>query len=295
MMKIQVSGSLSAIRNLNRVNPRMQSNLESSFDFHVRSEYNVPSEKPSETLNVQLINQDETDSLFTSLRDVNVFTAVTIIDNGSTSHLPLVFGNNELTVRLLGVQSHCLLSDMKEMDSTRLFRLKDIRERSDLSEIVLRTSDVAIFNMNAIRRGDQVGNGQSNTTGLSIEEACLIAKFIGASDLITDVYFAGINLHDDPFDMMSTNLSNMLWYLSEGSQMRNIDSEIESEDNLVFSVVPDTLDHEIQFVQSCQTGRWWVKVPTDDGDMHMACTKDDYEQACENNITDRLAGALQLD
>jgi hypothetical protein len=183
---------------------------------------------------------------------------------------------------------------LNQVKEDKMIRLKDVRTRPDLSEIFFRTSDVAVFNLNAIRLSDQLGCENSQTTGMTIEEACLMAKYIGASDLLSKIYLAGIDTDEDPFGMKSRNIANLLWYMAEGFAMRNIDKPLESEENLRFSVIPDGFNIELDFIKSSQSGRWWVKVPTEDGQMYMACTKEDYDQACQNKLTDRLMKAFKI-
>jgi hypothetical protein len=220
--------------------------------------------------------------------------AISIVDNGSSDGITHFISDNRLTARILGVQQHCLNYDLSLIDDQKMVRLKDIRTQPDLSETILRTTEKVVFNLNAIRRSDQIGCIASNTTGLTIEEACLIAKYIGASDLITEVYFTGISIESDTYDMLSTNVANLLWYVAEGMGLRNVEFDLESNQNLHFTVLPEGHDLHLDFVKSNRTGRWWIKVPTEDGPMYMSCTKKDYDEACENNLTNRIAKAFKI-
>ena len=216
------------------------------------------------------------------------------MDNGSTSSLDLFLIDKQLKIRLLGVQKHCRVNALNEIKEENVIRLKDMRARPDLSEIVWRTTDIAIININSIRRSDQIGNLSSQTTGLTIEEACLNAKYIGASDLIKTIYITGFELKNDPYGMIESNIANLLWYIDEGLNMRNIELPLESEENLHFSIVPEDYDLELEFVKSGESGRWWVKVQSEEDDIYLPCTQNDYDQACQNIITDRVLKAVEI-
>ena len=291
-MMINVSGSLSVINNIGKAFEDLNPENLNSFQLNVNSSsQSFSHDSTSDTLDIGLINLDAAGEFYNQILESEEALAITLVDNGSSKNLDALLDHNLLTTRILGLQSHCTKSPLYE-DNEKVFRLKDIRLNPDISEIVLRTSDIAIFNLNAIRRGDQCGNLKSNTTGFTIEEACLISKFIGASELIRKVYFVGLNFNNDIHNMMTTNIANMLWYISEGVKLRSMDQDIADPDNLVFSVVADPIEKELQFVKSAESGRWWVKVPTEEGHMHMACSIKDYEMACNNEISDRISKAL---
>ncbi|MDG2448933.1 MAG: hypothetical protein P8M34_04830 [Saprospiraceae bacterium] len=293
-MMINVTGSLSVINKVGKTLEILSPIDHNALDL--RTSRDLPfigHQKDEPGLNISLINQDSSDDFYHALNDLSDSQAITLIENGSGKHILNLIHNKELIIRTLAIQNHCFNGELNDLSSERIFRLKDIKTSPDISEIVLRTSDIAVFNMNAIRRGDQNGYLRSNTTGLTIEEACQIAKFIGASDLIENVFFLGINLNNDPNDMMACNVANLLWYVSEGVKLRNMDQNISDPENLVFSVVSEPYDKELQFVKSAESGRWWVKVPTEEGHMHMACSKRDYEMACNNEISKRISLAIE--
>ncbi|MEE9372951.1 MAG: hypothetical protein V3V00_07845 [Saprospiraceae bacterium] len=292
---IDVFASLSVVHKLTEAFQNLENSNTAKINLNTLSTGGLLDENRDGLLAVGIINLDAVDQFLDAINGLQNSKAITIIDNGSTAKLKPLLENNTLITRVLGIQSHIYQGTLDALDPERIFRLKEIRENSDISEIVLRTSDVAIFNMNAIRKSDQCGSLRSNTTGITIEESCQIAKFIGASDLINEVYFIGLNQNNDAYDMMSINLANMLWYLSEGANLRKIDQYIADSENLVFSVMASPLDHELQFVNSSESGRWWVKVPTEESYMYMACSKRDYEMACNNEISLRIKKALETE
>lgn len=293
-MVINVSGSISAINKVRKSLKNLSPIVQNGLELHITSgKSSVDLTHSQNEINIGLINQDATDEFYQKLNGLSDSLAITLVDNGSGDSLPELITNSNLITRVLGLQIHCFKGVQIELSEDRIFRLNKIRTNPDISEIVLRTSDIAVFNMNAIRRADQCGNIKANTTGLTIEEACQIAKFIGASDLIDNIFFAGINVNDDLHEMMSINVANLIWYINEGATMRNLDRDISNTENLVFSVVAEPLEQELQFVKSTDSGRWWVKVPTEEGHMHMACSKRDYEKACNNEISDRISKALK--
>ncbi len=243
---------------------------------------------------IHLIGPEDVEELYYLLSGYASALEISILDNGSTGALQCFIRDNELNIRLLGAQSHCMISELANIPEEKITRLKDIRSRPDSSEIIWRTTELAVINLNVIRRGDQVGNLSAQTTGLTIEEACLNAKFIGASDLIKDIFIAGADYSSDPFEMIKSNVTNIRWYIEEGLNMRNIEPPIESEENLHFSLTPEGYKIDLLFVKSSQSGRWWVKVPMEDKGIYMACSKHDYDQACQNKLTARIMKAFGI-
>ena len=293
-MNTEIFSSPFVMKKLSDAYSALNASEPSGYSFHRMTDFSLPQQNNAmDEVRIQVVDLWDTTRFYEELNKLGEPLAIAIIDNGSSCNLNQLLENKTLITRGLGIQSHCYTGDLSALQNERIIRLKDVKLKSDLCEIVLRTSDVAVFNMNAIRRGDQVGNTQSNTTGLGIEEACLMAKYIGASDLINDIYFVGVDLNNDDYDMMRHNLTNMFWYLNEGLRLRNIDNCYDHTDNLVFSVVPENMDYELEFIKSTHSGRWWVKVPLEEGQMHMACTKEDYDLACQNQITERISKALK--
>jgi len=292
-MMINVIGSLSAVSRLSKEFESDSKGQFRNFSLQINNQVTLHTEESGNACSIVLVNQDQTDQLLKDMISMPEMKAITFIDNGSTSILSRMLSDTHHISRVLGLQGHCYAGDVDTLDKERVFRLKQLRDKIDLSEIVLRTSDVAVFNMNAIRRGDQCTYTKSNTTGLTIEEACHIAKYIGASQLVSEVYFVGLNFNDDSFGMMTTNLVNLLWYYAEGLKFRNIDTDVNNPDNLVFSIVAEEIDQELQFIQSTESGRWWLKVPTEEGEpLHMACSHKDYVDARNNEFSDRVLSAI---
>ena len=289
---INVSGSISAVNILGKEFELNATDQFKDFELNTVSRFDYNYDDDDSKVTINLINQENSDSFYQQIDQSDELLAITCIDNGSTQQLKSLLSNECLVTRVIGLQGHCYNGDLESLESDRVFRLSQMRRNIDLSEIVLRTSDVAVFNMNCIRRGDQCTYLKSNTTGFTIEEACLISKYIGASKLINKVYFTGLNFNQDDYGMMTTNLVNLLWYFAEGLKFRAMDSEIENPENLVFSVVAEEIEKELQFVKSSSSGRWWLKVPTEKGEMHMACSHRDYEDACNNEFSDRIMKAI---
>ena len=92
--------------------------------------------------------------------------------------------------------------------------------------------------------------------------------------------------------MVATNLANILWYFAEGLKLRNLDQNIDDIQNLIFSIYADEFDIELKFIKSVESGRWWLKIPTETGEMNMACSVEDYQMACENKFSKKIIKAM---
>lgn len=296
-MNIKVSGADKVLDRIQQVYQKL--NLKDGrdiFDF-IYSDSDFPifiNDEPDECCRIYLIPMDGVEQLYHSLSAHAGALTISILDNGNTEALRCFIADKRLISRLLGVQSHCRISQLNDISEENVIRLKEIRKTPDLSEIVWRTTDLAVIHLNAIRRADQVGNVSAHTTGLTIEEACLNAKYIGASDLIRDIFVTGFDLDSDPYDMIKCNLTNILWYVAEGLNMRNNELSLDNQENLHFSIVPEDCNVELEFVKNSESGRWWVKIPSEEDDMYLPCTKDDYDQACDNKLTERILKAVEM-
>jgi len=197
----------------------------------------------------------------------------------------------------VGIQTH--FPRPLDIADDRIVRLADVRYNHDQAEVLLRSTDIVYFDISAIRYSDNVGCSTSAPTGMTIEEACQIAKYIGASINLKGVIIASYDANEDPLGITAQNIALILYYLCEGHLLKLSECHHQKDDkNRAFStytVVPDQLDTEIVFTENTVSGRWWIKSTNEDGsDALIPCTKEDYELACNNIISDKLSKAFTL-
>ncbi len=192
----------------------------------------------------------------------------------------------------IGIQKH-YVGPLFDIDINKHIRLGEVRSNLQSAEVILRTADYVSINLNVLRCSDNLGNEESNTAGLSIEELCMIAKYAGASTQIKAISVLGFNHNRDIHHMMSKNIALIFWYFLDGVLLRK--QELTSE-NIVksYTVFTEDLENELLFTENSNTGRWWVRIHSDDANeiVEFACTKNDYELACKNEISERLMSLM---
>ena len=196
----------------------------------------------------------------------------------------------------VGTQSH-YKQDVDIADDN-VIRLTDVRYNHDRAEVLLRNTDIAYIDISAIRYSDNIGHNGSGPAGMTIEEACQIARYIGASMHLKGVIIGTYDENSDANGITAHNIALLTYYLTQGYQLRksesNVSSNKKSEFN-TYTVIPDELDNVLTFVENNVSGRWWLKLEDEDGKENLIpCSKEDYQKACCNIITDKIAEIFTL-
>lgn len=192
----------------------------------------------------------------------------------------------------IGLQRH-YTGPLFDIDSSRHIRLGTIKTDIQSAEVILRSADLVSIDLSVLRRADNLGSISSTTAGLSIEELCLIAKYAGASTHLKNIVIKGYNRDKDHYGMMAENVALVSWYLLEGYMIRQ--KELNSADTIKqYTVFTEDLEHQLLFSQNARTDRWWVSIHSDDAEqvVEFACSKNDYEAACQNRISERILSLL---
>ena len=191
----------------------------------------------------------------------------------------------------IGLQSHLIPLDW-DINSEKHVRLGRLKTEMSAAEVLLRNADYINIDLNVIRYADNPGP-KASTAGLTIEDVCMLAKYAGASTQLKAITISGYNQHQDVQEISARNVALITWYLIDGFRLRCRELEnVNSERS--FTIIPDDIDGELKFVENQNTGRWWVEVFSDSAEkeVRMACGKEDYEAACQNEISDRLTTIL---
>ncbi len=86
----------------------------------------------------------------------------------------------------------------------------------------------------------------------------------------------------------------MIWHFVEGFYQRKGDSTPKNETALKYTVNFEHTDHQIEFIKSKKSDRWWMKVPiltkkNKKLNRHqlVPCSYNDYLNACNEEIPER--------
>ena len=191
----------------------------------------------------------------------------------------------------IGFQSYFMHPHMLEtIDKLRFdcFRLGVVREDIEEMEPVIRDSHMMSFDISAIQNAQAPAN-IITPNGLNGEEACVLMQYAGMSWKTSTIGLYGYQAELDRNNMTATQIAQMIWYIIDGVQKGKkeaplTDSDRFKEFHIAFA------DIETNFLQSKNTGRWWMQMHNNDW---APCSYKDYLVASNNEIPERWLRALE--
>lgn len=194
----------------------------------------------------------------------------------------------------IGLQKH-LCPDNFTIKPHRHLRLGELRSNVEKSEVLLRHADCIVIDLNVLRFGDNLGCTACLPAGLMIEELCQIVKYAGASSHLKTIIINGFDQNQDDFGMMTQNIALLMYYILDGLAI-GLRERQQHEQLQRYTVLPDHSARELVFIEDQRSGRWWVELYSDgaEEEVKMACTREDYEDACNNLISERITNLLTL-
>lgn len=172
-------------------------------------------------------------------------------------------------------------------------RLGDLSGQITVTEPIIRNANMISFDMGAIRSSDATGNANSTPNGFYGEEACQIARYAGFNDKLSSIGFYEFNPAYDNNGQTATLLAQMIWYFIDGFYNRKKDFPLNPKSQyLIYKTSLKHDDHELVFVKSKKSDRWWMQVPYPTGGsmnerFHLVpCRYDDYKTAVAGEMPD---------
>ena len=191
----------------------------------------------------------------------------------------------------IGFQSYFVHPQMLEViDSLRFdcFRVGKVKENIEEMEPPMRNSHLLSFDIAAIQHAHAPANKLS-PNGFTGEEACTLMQYAGMSNNISSIGIYGYNTSLDTDALTAKQISHLLWYIMDGIHKGKQEALLENRDDF-FEFTMAFAEIETVFLQSKKTGRWWMQV--NDGH-YVACSKQDYLIACNNEIPERWLRAME--
>ncbi len=200
-------------------------------------------------------------------------------------------------ISLVGYQSYFI--DYKNIEILNRnyfehYRLGQVRSHFEDMEAVLRDADLVSFDLSAIRMCDAPGQEEPSPNGFYAEEASSLARYAGISDRNRSFAVYGYHPEFDNRQQTAKNIAQMIWYYLEGFHLRKHDFPVARlEDYTKYSVSIDEIDFPIVFYKSDKSQRWWLEVANLEKNEEkytkvvVACTDEDYQKACRNEIPER--------
>ncbi len=196
----------------------------------------------------------------------------------------------------LGYQTYFASQDsLRVMD--KLFfdvhRLGELSGQVAVAEPIIRNASMISFDMGAIRASDAPGNANATPNGFYGEEACQITRYAGFNDKLTSIGFYEFNPAFDNNGQTAMLLAQMIWYFFEGFYNRKRDFPLNPKSQyLIYKTSLKHEEHEVVFVKSKKSDRWWMQVPYPTGGslnerFHLVpCRYDDYKTAVSGEMPD---------
>ena len=221
------------------------------------------------------------------------------IETTSQSYLNKIFlhqPNYLFNYSNLGYQTYFTSQDSLRVMEKLYFdvhRLGELSGSVSGAEPVIRNASMISFDVSAIRSSDAMGNANAGPNGFYGEEACQLARYAGFNDKLTSIGFYEFNPAYDNNGQTATLLAQMIWYFFDGVYNRKKDFPLNPKSQyLIYKTSLKHEEHELVFVKSKKSGRWWMQVPYPTGGsrnerFHLVpCQYDDYKTAVSGEMPD---------
>lgn len=231
--------------------------------------------------------------------DMNELEENDSIETDSESYLNKIFlhqPNYLFNFSNLGYQTYFVNQDsLRVMD--KLFfdtqRLGEISGSVHLAEPNIRNASLISFDIGSIRSSDAVANMNAHPNGFYGEEACQLCRYAGYSDKLTSIGFYEFNPACDKNGQTAMLLSQMVWCFLDGFYNRKKDFPMNPKsDYIIYKTSLQENGHELTFVKSKKTDRWWIQVPypssgsKNERFLYVPCLYEDYQIAVSGDMPD---------
>ncbi len=225
--------------------------------------------------------------------------SVDSIETTSVSYLNKIFlhePNYLFNYSNLGYQTYFASEDSLRMMDKLYFdvhRLGEIVGNVAVAEPIIRNASMISFDIGAIRSADAVGNANASPNGFYGEEACQVARYAGFNDKLSSIGFYEFNPAYDNNGQTAMLIAQMIWYFIDGVYNRKRDFPFNPKSQyLIYKTSLKHDEHELVFVKSKKSDRWWMQVPYPAGGsknerFHLVpCRYDDYKTAVSGEMPD---------
>jgi arginase family enzyme len=222
----------------------------------------------------------------------------------SFNYLNSLFSNHKSTFsHYINIGYQTYLNDQQIINRflkrrSELIRIGDVRQAIYLTEPLFRDSDVALFDISAVRQSDAPGTVSPSPNGFYGEEICLLSRYAGISDKLRVFGLFDVNPEFDLRDQTTGLAAQIIWFFLEGFSQKQYETPVLNLSNsgrfIKYHVRITDLDDDLIFVKSNLTDRWWIELPAEkDQAFYVACSHEDYLKANRNEVPDRWVQAIE--
>ncbi len=180
----------------------------------------------------------------------------------------------------IGTQRHLVSETHLNVEGH--LRLSDLREDLSLAEPCIRDSDVMIFNCDSLSASEAGFLTGMSGSGLTVIEACQLFRYAGAAQSLRSAGIYGYTHELDDSGMLGNAIAQMIWYLLEGSTLRE---DPEKSHLTQYHVQSKDHEHALLFYKSELSGRWWIE---NKAGRKVPCSYQDYRKACEEDYSELI-------
>ncbi len=180
----------------------------------------------------------------------------------------------------IGTQRHLVSETHLNVEGH--LRLSDLKDDLYLAEPCIRDSDVMIFNCDSMSASEAGYITGMSGSGLTVIEACQLFRYAGAAQSLFSAGIYGYSPEADESGMMGNAIAQMIWYLLEGSTLRE---DPEKSPLTQYHVQSKDHEHALLFFKSELSGRWWIE---NKAGRKVACSYQDYRKACEEDYSELI-------
>jgi hypothetical protein len=199
--------------------------------------------------------------------------------------------NNLFNFTLLAQQSYYVPEPTEKKLNDLLFdtcRLGTLRNSIFNAEPAMRNSHLLSMDMSAIKKAEYPASPSHNPNGLYAEEACQLMRFAGLSCNLETLYIHNIGDHKNS-PISGELLAQCIWFFLQGREEKIYDIPDKNSDN--FTIYRNTISngaHEIVFLKSNHTERWWMEIPNPrtNNPFYVACTYNDFLKVSNDEMPD---------
>jgi formiminoglutamase len=221
------------------------------------------------------------------------------LETTSASYLNRIFlhePNYLFNFSNLGYQTYFASQDSLRVMEKLFFdvhRLGEISGQVNIAEPIIRNANMVSFDIGAVRSSDAPGNTNATPNGFYGEEACQLCRYAGFNDKLSSIGFYEFNPAYDNNGQTAILLAQMIWYFIDGFYNRKKDFPLKPRSQyLIYKTSLKHDEHELVFIKSKKSDRWWMQVPYPTGGsknerFHLVpCRYEDYNTAVAGEMPD---------
>jgi len=225
-------------------------------------------------------------------------------ESDSCNYLNTIQNNHKSTFdQYINIGYQTYLNDQQVINrflkrGAELVRIGDVRQAIYLTEPLLRDSDVAVFDISAVRQSESPGTFSPSPNGFYGEEICLLSRYAGISDKLRVFGLFDVNPEYDIRLQTAGLAAQILWFFLEGFSQKQYETPVLHIGNsgrfIKYHVRVTDLEDDMIFVKSNLTDRWWIELSAgNDQNIYVACSHEDYLKANRNEVPERWVKAVE--